>query len=135
MDTLTAAERSERMRRVRGRDTKPETMVRGLMHRLGYRFRKHRKDLPGRPDAAFPRRRKAVFVHGCFWHQHDCPAGRRLPKSRIDFWGPKLERNAQRDAANLALLRDMGWATLVVWECETRDVDALAGRLRRFLDA
>jgi DNA mismatch endonuclease, patch repair protein len=135
MDTLSPAQRSAQMRRVRSADTKPELIVRGAMHRLGYRFRKHRKDLPGNPDAAFPSRRKAVFVHGCFWHRHDCPAGCRLPKSRVDFWQPKLERNAQRDSENLARLSNMGWRALVVWECETRDPAALAWRLKQFLDA
>lgn len=135
MDTLSPAQRSERMRRVRSADTKPELIVRGTMHRLGYRFRKHRKDLPGCPDAALPSRRKAVFVHGCFWHRHDCSAGCRLPKSRVDFWRPKLERNAQRDAEHLARLNDMGWRALVVWECETRDPASLACRLKKFLDA
>lgn len=135
MDSLNTDERSERMRRVRSRDTKPELLVRGLMHRLGYRFRKHRKDLPGSPDAVFPSRRKVVFVHGCFWHRHDCSAGRRLPKSRIDFWGPKLARNAQRDEENLAHLANMGWRALILWECETRDATALTYRLKQFLDA
>lgn len=135
MDTLTPEQRSERMRRVRARDTGPEVLVRSLMHRLGYRFRKHRRELPGQPDAVFGGRRKAVFVHGCYWHRHDCPAGRRLPKSRLDFWRPKLERNAERDRQTLSRLESMGWQALVVWECETRDTAALAARLEQFLDA
>ena len=135
MDTLTPAQRSERMGRVRGKDTALELKVRRLAHGLGYRYRKHRRDLSGCPDMAFVGRRKAVFVHGCFWHRHDCPMGRRLPKSRLDFWVPKLEKNRERDARNLKELQDTGWSTLVIWECETRDISVLAGRLKGFLDA
>jgi DNA mismatch endonuclease (patch repair protein) len=135
MDTLTPTERSARMARVRGKDTNPELVVRRLAHRLGYRFRKHRADLPGQPDMVFVRARKAVFVHGCFWHRHDCPSGRRLPKSRLDFWVPKLEKNHARDARNLEKLCEDGWRTLVIWECETQDLSNLTVRLRSFLDA
>ncbi|MDP2259949.1 MAG: very short patch repair endonuclease [Caulobacter sp.] len=135
MDTLTAAERSERMRRVRGRDTKPELVVRRLVHALGYRFRLHAVDLPGRPDIIFRPRRKAVFVHGCFWHRHDdpgCPLA-RLPKSRQEFWLPKLEGNRARDEAVVGQLNGAGWGVLTIWECQLRDKDALAARLREFL--
>jgi len=135
MDTLTVAERSERMSRVRGADSAAELMVRRLAHRLGYRFRKHRSDLPGRPDLAFPGRRKVIFVHGCFWHRHDCASGRRLPKTRLDFWIPKLNRNNERDKENINRLEADGWKVLIVWECETRDEEVLAERLRSFLDA
>ena len=135
MDTLSPAERSERMSRVRGKDTGPELRVRRIAHRLGYRFRLHRADLPGRPDMAFIGRRKVVFVHGCFWHRHDCTAGRRLPKSRLDFWQPKLDGNAVRDHAVSTRLHAEGWRPLVIWECETRDEEAVAARLREFLNA
>lgn len=135
-DTLTIAERSERMRRVRGKDTKPELMVRRLVHRLGYRFRLHRKDLPGKPDLVFPGRRKVIFVHGCFWHRHPeptCPLA-RLPKSRLEFWLPKLEANRERDVRNLRSLESLGWQALVIWECETKDGSKLIDRIRGFLD-
>lgn len=135
MDTLTPAERSARMARVRGKDTRPELLVRRLAHRLGYRFRKHRTDLPGQPDMAFVLAHKAVFVHGCFWHRHDCPSGRRLPKSRLEFWLPKLEKNRARDKQKLAELRAAGWEPLIIWECETRDLALLAERLKTFLNA
>lgn len=135
MDTLSPAQRSERMRRVKGKDTRPELRVRRLAHGLGYRFRLHRADLPGRPDLAFIGRRKVVFVHGCFWHRHDCAAGRRLPKSRVEFWSAKLEANAARDAATDARLIHEGWRSLVIWECESRDDDHIKSRLREFLDA
>ena len=123
------------MARIRGKDTGPELKVRRLVHGLGYRYRKHRRDLPGRPDMAFAGRHKVVFIHGCFWHRHDCALGRRLPKSRLDFWLPKLERNRERDARVLEQLRTVGWDALVVWECETRDTSALADRLKSFLSA
>lgn len=135
MDTLTAEQRSERMSRVRGRDTKPELLVRRLAHGLGYRFRLHRRDLPGTPDLVFPRRSKVIFVHGCFWHRHSDPDCRlaRLPKSKLDFWLPKLETNRKRDDVNLARLADLGWDVLVIWECQTRDRDVLEARILEFL--
>jgi DNA mismatch endonuclease (patch repair protein) len=134
MDTLSAEQRSERMSRVRGKDTKPELVVRRLVHKMGYRYRKHRQDVPGCPDLAFIQRRKAIFVHGCFWHRHACSMG-RLPKSRHDFWISKLEGNRARDKRNLKRLRAKGWQALVVWECETRDLALLTPRIRNFLDA
>lgn len=135
MDTLTVTERSERMSRVKGTDSAAELLVRRLAHKLGYRFRKHRGDLPGRPDLVFPGRRKVIFVHGCFWHRHDCTSGRRLPKTRLDFWIPKLNQNKERDKANIDRLKADQWGVMVVWECETRDEAALSERLRSFLDA
>lgn len=135
MDTLTPDQRSERMSRVRGVDSVPELIVRRIAHRLGYRYRKHRSDLPGRPDMVFAGRRKVIFVHGCFWHRHDCPAGRRWPKSRLDFWKLKLERNKERDDLTLQCLKEAGWEVLVIWECETRDPRAIEFRLKSFLDA
>lgn len=135
MDTLTPKERSARMARVRNRDTKPEMVVRRLLHRLGYRYRVHRADLPGNPDIVFGQRRRVIFIHGCFWHRHPDPACRlaRLPKSRLDFWEPKLSANAMRDALNQDLLRKLGWEVLVVWECELRHSEQLENKLRQFL--
>jgi len=135
LDTLTARQRSERMSRIRSTDTKPELRVRRLVHGLGYRYRLHAKDLPGRPDLVFRARRKVIFVHGCFWHRHEgCPRN-RIPKSpeRRAFWRDKLDANALRDRKNEAALRDMGWRVLVVWECETKDLDRLADGIRVFL--
>jgi DNA mismatch endonuclease (patch repair protein) len=120
---------------VRGRDTKPEMHVRRLTHALGYRYRLHRRDLPGKPDLVFGQRRKVIFVHGCFWHRHPDPVCKlaRLPKSRLDFWLPKLEGNRERDERNNAMLTEMGWDVLEIWECETADVDALAKKIKGFL--
>ena len=127
-------DRSRTMRAVKGRDTGPEMTVRRLAHGMGYRYRLHRKDLPGKPDLAFPGRRKVIFVHGCFWHQHACPRGARSPKSSRDYWIPKLERNKQRDTENQARLCEMGWDVLVIWECEMKDRDALGKRIAAFLE-
>jgi len=133
MDKLSAERRSANMRRIRNTDTNPEVELRRLVHRLGYRFRLHRKDLPGRPDIVFPGRQKVIFMHGCFWHQHPgCREG-RMPGSRVDYWRPKLDRNQTRDAANQAQLEEQGWKVLVVWECELKDSKSLAKTLRRFL--
>jgi DNA mismatch endonuclease (patch repair protein) len=124
------------MRANRGKDTGPELAVRRLVHGMGYRYRLHRADLPGRPDLVFGPRRKAVFVHGCFWHSHAdgvCRAA-SVPKTRADYWGPKLARNRERDAADLARLREMGWSALIVWECRLRDETRVAALLRAFLD-
>ena len=126
--------RSRTMRAVRSRDTGPEMAVRRLAHGMGYRYRLHRKDLPGAPDLAFPSRRKAVFVHGCFWHWHDCPRGDRMPKSNRDYWTRKLSRNRDRDAEHRKRLQSMGWDVLTIWECQIGDRDALRARLRAFLD-
>lgn len=135
MDTLNPAQRSERMKRVRGRDTKPELLVRRLAHSMGYRFRLHRCDLPGTPDLVFPSRMKVIQVNGCFWHKHldpKCPLA-RLPKSKLDFWGPKLETNRKRDERNLASFAALGWSTLVIWECETKDREDRMARIKEFL--
>ena len=134
MDTLTTQERSARMSLIRGKDTGPELALRRLVHGLGYRYRKHPRNLPGRPDVTFTRLRKVIFVHGCFWHRHPCALG-RLPKSRLDFWKPKLEANKERDARVLRDLGAAGWTPMVVWECELRDAAALSDRIKEFLDA
>jgi DNA mismatch endonuclease (patch repair protein) len=135
MDTLTPKERSERMGRIKGRDTGPEMVVRRLLHRLGYRYRLHARDLPGRPDIVFRRRKVAIFVHGCFWHRHPDPKCKlaRLPKSRLDFWLPKLDRNRARDLENQERLQGLGWKVLVIWECQTGKIDELESALRRSL--
>jgi len=133
-DNLTARARSERMSRIRGRDTAPEWIVRRLLHGLGYRFRLHRKDLPGRPDLVFLNRNKVVFVHGCFWHGHGCKIG-RLPKSNLAFWEEKISRNQSRDARNIEALCANGWTVLIVWQCEMKDREALAAKLVSFLGA
>lgn len=136
MDTLTPAERSERMSRVRSKDTKPEMRVRSLVHRMGFRYRLHARDLPGDPDLVFPRRGKIIFVHGCFWHRHGkrCEFT-RWPKSRLDFWMPKLEQNHQRDKTVRKELRKLGWQVLVIWECQLKDCETLSTRMRTFLEA
>lgn len=121
------------MSRVRSKDTAPEMVVRRLVHGLGYRYRLHGANLPGKPDLVFASRRKAIFVHGCYWHGHDCKRGQRLPSTRQDYWLPKLRRNRERDARNLSSLGQLGWDVLTVWECETKDREALAGRLVEFL--
>lgn len=132
-DRLTTAERSAHMRRIRKTDTRPELAVRRAAHRLGYRFRLHRRDLPGTPDLVFPRLRKIILVHGCFWHQHPgCPLA-RLPKSRPDYWLPKLERNVERDRLAEDKLRMLGWSVLTVWECETEDKDILTAKILGYL--
>lgn len=134
VDTVDKATRSRIMARVRGKNTKPEMTVRRLIFSLGYRYRLHGKNLPGKPDLVFAGRHKVVFVHGCFWHRHKgCPLA-RLPKSRGEFWIPKLQANSERDQQNLKLLHEMGWETLTVWECELKDLDALADRIKCFLD-
>lgn len=133
-DTLSPGERKERMSRVRNKDTKPEMRVRRLVHSLGYRYRLHYGGLPGRPDIVFPERRKVIFVHGCFWHRHEGCSRCRMPKSRLEFWGPKLEKNRLRDLKNLAKLHELGWDVLVVWECETEEAAGLPGRIMTFLE-
>lgn len=121
------------MRRIKSKGMKPELAVRSLVHRMGYRFRLHVKDLPGKPDLVFRPRRKAIFVHGCFWHGHTCSEGARRPKSNAGYWSPKIDRNQARDEAHLAALAALGWSTLVIWECQLRD-PALGKKLVAFLD-
>lgn len=119
-DRISESRRRYNMQRIRSEDTSPELTVRRMIHRAGIRYRLHRKDLPGRPDLVFGTRRKVIFVHGCFWHQHpsrSC-ADSRLPKTRREYWEPKLRRNRERDSQNQVLLREQGWQVLVLWECE-----------------
>ena len=133
MDTLTAEQRSRTMSRVRSAGTKPEMAVRRLVHALGYRFRLHRRDLPGTPDLAFPGSRKVIFMHGCFWHGHRCRAGRNRPGSNLAYWTAKLDRNKVRDRAALRKLRRLGWSVLVLWECEVKKEARLRERIEAFL--
>jgi len=122
------------MRAVRSKDTKPEMVVRRLVHGLGYRYRLHRSDLPGSPDLTFARLRKAIFVHGCFWHQHRCARGQRQPATNVAYWSPKLARNVARDRLACRRLRRLGWGVLTIWECEIGRAD-IRGRIARFLNA
>lgn len=132
-DRLSPQQRSVHMRRIRKVNTKPELAVRRIAHRLGYRFRLHRADLPGTPDIIFPRLRKVIFVHGCFWHQHPGCRLARAPKSRREYWLPKLKRNQQRDVQAIAALERLGWDVLVLWECETAAEEAIVPRIAAFL--
>jgi len=125
-------DRSANMRAIRSKDMLPELAVRSLVHRLGYRFRLHRSELPGKPDLVFPSRRKVIFVHGCFWHSHECKIA-HVPKSNKGYWEPKLARNKARDLQNAEALKAKGWKVLVIWECKTRNERGLSGQVRRFL--
>jgi DNA mismatch endonuclease (patch repair protein) len=135
MDTLTPQQRSERMSRVRSRDTQPELRLRKLVWGLGYRYRTHRRDVPGKPDIVFAGQKRAIFLHGCFWHRHDCRSGQRSPKTRLAFWREKFQKNVARDAAVRSQLRAIGWRALIVWECQLTNEAVIARRVRRFLDA
>lgn len=137
MDKLTPERRSANMRAITSKDTKPELIVRRLAHALGYRFRLHSSNLPGKPDLVFASKRRVIFVHGCFWHQHPiskCLDARR-PKSNRGYWQSKLDRNIQRDARHSAALQADGWKILVIWDCETKSLRRLEARLRRFLES
>jgi DNA mismatch endonuclease, patch repair protein len=136
MDRISVSRRSANMRAIRSTDSKPERAVRRLVHGMGYRYRLHVKDIPGKPDLVFRPRRKVIFVHGCFWHQHrkaDCADG-RTPRSRLDYWRPKLERNRERDKNARKALKKSGWRVLIIWECETHDEAHLKRRLTAFLN-
>ena len=132
-DFLSPAERSAHMAKVRAKDTKPELKVRSLVHRLGYRFRLHRRDLPGTPDLVFPSSRKVIFVHGCFWHRHPNCRSATTPKSRAKFWKLKFDTNVTRDATKIAHLKKLGWRVLILWECQVRDGRILERKLITFL--
>jgi DNA mismatch endonuclease, patch repair protein len=129
----TPESRSRIMRAVKGRDTSLEMTIRRLIFALGYRYRLHRKDLPGTPDLVFSSRRKVLFIHGCFWHGHDCKRGARVPKTNQDYWEKKIARNQARDANNQAALQALGWDVLIIWECQTKDETVLRQRLLEFL--
>jgi DNA mismatch endonuclease (patch repair protein) len=132
-DRLTPQERSRNMSRVKGRDTKPELLVRSIVHRLGYRFRLHEKRLPGRPDVVLPRHRKVIFVHGCFWHGHAGCRKAARPSTNREFWDKKIDGNIARDRANIRALRRAGWKVLVIWQCAMRDRGRLEKKLVKFL--
>ena len=133
MDSLSPEERSIRMSLVRSKDTQPELFVRKLVHRMGFRYRLHRRDLPGHPDMVFASRGKIIFVHGCFWHRHGKCEYTRWPKSRLSFWKPKLEQNHARDKRNRRALAKLGWRVLVVWECQLKFPDKVAEKIYRFV--
>lgn len=120
------------MRQVRSKNTTPELIVRSLIHRLGYRFRLHQANLPGKPDLVFIKHKKVIFVHGCFWHGHNCRAGRNTPKSNKEYWENKLQRNIKRDIENIKSIQTLGWKSLVVWECETKNIEALTVKIEQF---
>lgn len=133
MDSLTKERRSWNMSRIKGKNTKPEIVVRKMLHKLGYRFRLHRKDLPGCPDIVLAKYKTVIFVHGCFWHRHPGCRYAYSPKSRESFWKKKFEDNVARDQKNFSLLSDMGWSVKIIWECETRDEKNLIKILRSML--
>jgi DNA mismatch endonuclease (patch repair protein) len=133
-DRLTKEARSELMARVKSKDTLVEKTIRRLVFNMGFRYRLHRKDLPGSPDLVFSSRRKVIFVHGCFWHGHNCKAGRNKPASNMPYWNSKLIMNKARDKKNLKQLSSLGWASLIIWECEIRKIDYLTKLIKRFLN-
>lgn len=133
MDNLTAEKRSWNMSRIKGKDTKAEIFVRSLLHRLGYRFRLHGRELPGRPDIVLPKYKTLIFVHGCFWHRHEGCKLAYTPKSRTEFWKKKFLENVQRDIRNKEALEAMGWKVCIIWECETKHKDRLSEIISLFL--
>ena len=134
-DRISHEHRSWNMSRIRGSNTKPEVIVRSLLHRMGYRFRLHRADLPGKPDIVLPKHRTVILVHGCFWHRHRGCRYAYTPKSRKAFWSRKFEKNIVRDRSVRRRLRRAGWHVITIWECQTRDLDHLASRILRTMKA
>lgn len=136
MDRIDTSRRSANMRAIKSKGMKPEMIVRSLAHRLGYRFRLHAKDLPGKPDLVFRKKRRVIFVHGCFWHMHSAKSCKisRTPKSNQEYWLQKLNRNRRRDRQVRDRLRRMGWKSLVIWECQTKNPKKLANRIKSFLE-
>src|SRR5215475_5598744 len=135
VDRLSPEKRSWNMSRIRSGNTEPERKVRSILHRLGYRFRLHRRDLPGSPDIVLPRHKVAIFVHGCFWHQHRGCKKSRKPTSNTDYWDRKLTENVIRDRRNISELKKLGWRVLVIWQCETRNLGSLADKLALLVQA
>lgn len=133
MDTLTPKQRSERMRLIKSENTTPERVVKRIIRNYGVRHRSHVSYLPGHPDIVISSKRKIVLVHGCFWHRHNCKAGRRLPKTHLGYWNQKFKRNRQRDSEVIKQLHTLGWQLLVIWECQLRNLERLDKRIRDFL--
>lgn len=129
----TTEERSRIMRAVKGQNTAPEMIVRRLLHKQGFRYRLHVKDLPGKPDIVFPRKKKAIFIHGCFWHGHDCLRGNRVPKTNQEYWIAKVHKNVQRDQRTMAALSEEGWKILILWECDLKNTQSLMDVLVNFI--
>jgi DNA mismatch endonuclease (patch repair protein) len=127
-------DRSANMRAIRSKDMGPELVVRRLVYKMGFRYRLHKKDLPGKPDLVFASRRNVIFVHGCFWHSHQGCKGAHVPKSNLGYWGPKLQRNCERDVRTIEALTGCGWNPLIIWECETKDEEKMKERIRAFLE-
>jgi len=134
-DVLSPAQRRTNMQRIRSKDTKPELHVRRLVHSLGYRYRLHGRELPGRPDLVFRTRRKVIFVHGCYWHVHSCGLGQVAPATNAEFWREKRLGNVRRDERTLTALKVAGWSSLVIWQCQLGSRDRLEARIRTFLEA
>lgn len=132
IDRVSEETRSYIMSSVGSKNTGPELVVRKLLHGLGYRYRLHKRELPGSPDIVFQKRKKVIFIHGCFWHGHECRYG-RLPKSKSDYWEPKIAKNRERDEMNVRRLEQLGWGALVIWQCQLKDIDAARKRLIQFL--
>ena len=132
-DHVSKEKRSEIMKKIRGKDTTPELIVRKLVYSLGYRYRLHGRKLPGKPDLVFSGRKKVIFVHGCFWHYHNCKKG-KPPKSNVDYWLPKLKENSRRDTRNQKLITASGWEFLVIWQCQIRDMTGLKEKIIAFLE-
>ncbi len=134
MDLFSKRTRSRIMSHISGKNTKPEILVRSLLHRMGYRFRIHKKDLPGRPDICLPKHKKVIFVHGCFWHGHEnCPRSKR-PTTNVEFWNKKIDGNIERDKENIKKLRRLGWQTLTIWTCEIKNQEELKNKLISFIE-
>ncbi len=134
MDVFSKGKRSQIMSRISGKDTKPEMLVRSLLHRMGFRFRLHTKDLPGKPDITLPKHKKVIFIHGCFWHGHiDCPRSKR-PSTNVKFWNEKIDGNIKRDKKNIQSLENQDWKTLILWTCEIKDQKTLESKLTSFME-
>jgi DNA mismatch endonuclease, patch repair protein len=133
MDNISKKKRSWNMSQIKGKNTKPELKVRSLLHSMGYRFRLHRKDLPGKPDIVLPKYKTAIFVHGCFWHRHSMCKYAYTPKSRVEFWESKFRNNIKRDEVNIKKLRGLGWNVVIIWECQTKNLEKFENELENYL--
>jgi len=133
MDNLSATQRSYCMSQIRSINTSPEILVRCLIHKMGYRFRLHRKELPGKPDIVLSKHKKIIFVHGCFWHKHKCKYGKVIPKTNAKYWQKKIQGNVQKDRNNICALKKLGWDVLVVWECQLKKPEMILNKITTFL--